>query len=92
MVNLSAGAIGVLYRKLSTVLPFLTFSSTRFAVFGFMLRSLIYLHYSTCRHPVRPPPFIAGDFSYSLCISDFFIKNEVFIGMRFMSGSSSGYS
>jgi hypothetical protein len=56
---------------------FPTFSSVRFSVSGFMLRSLIhldlsfvqgdkYFHFSTYRQPVRPAPFIEDVFFFSL--------------------------
>ena len=58
----------------------LTFSSISFSAFGFMLRSLIHLDLScvqgdrygsicissTCRHPVRPAPFVEDAFFFSI--------------------------
>jgi hypothetical protein len=55
--------------------PFPTFSSIRFNVSGFLMRSLIhldlsfvqgdkYLHSSTCRHPLRPTPFVEDLFFF----------------------------
>ena len=78
--DLNAWAIDVVFRKLSPEPRrsrlFPTFSSIRFSVSGFMLRSLIhldlsyvqsnkirvYLHSSTCRHPVRPTSFVEDAF------------------------------
>ena len=62
IVDLSAWAIGVLFRTLSPVQVhsrlFLTFCSIRFSVSGFMLRSLIHLHLR----------FVQRDSYRSICI------------------------
>ena len=80
IVALSICATGVIFRKLSPVpvhsrlIP--TFSSIRFGVTRFMLRSLIHLGlsfgngdkygflHSTCQHPVMPVPFVEVAFSF----------------------------
>jgi len=80
---------------------FPTFSSVRFSIFDFMLRSLIHLDLSfvqgnKCGYII----IILGVdillvqhllyidvFLFSLYISDFFIKNQVFVGMGFTSVS-----
>ena len=74
---------------------FPTFSSIRFIVYSFILRPLvhldlsfvqddkiwIYLHSSTCRHPVRPAPFVEEVFFFPLYDFVFFVKNHVSIGV-----------
>jgi hypothetical protein len=94
IVDLRACAIGVLFRKFPTVPMssrlFLTFSSIRFSVSGFILRSLIhidlsfvqgdkygwvYFHSSNYRQPGRSAPFIE-DF-FSLYIFGVFVQDQV---------------
>jgi hypothetical protein len=62
--------------------PFLTFSSIRFSVSGFMLRPVIHLdlscvHFSPCRHPVKPALFVEDAFFFPLYGFGLFIKNQV---------------
>jgi hypothetical protein len=91
----SSWAIGVLFRKLSPVPMssrlFANFSSIRFSVSGFTLRSLIhldlsfmrddkygiYLHSSTYRQPVRLAPFDGDTLIVPLYCFGFFVKNQV---------------
>ena len=70
---------------------FPTFSSIRFSVSDFMLRSLIHLDLncvqddsygsnldsSTCRHPVRSAPFVEDGFFVLLHGFAFFAKDRV---------------
>ena len=94
IVNLSVCTAGVIFRKWSPVPMcsklFPTFSSIRFSVTGFMLRSFLYLDLSfvtgdVCGsicillHPVRSAPFVEDAFFFPLHIFDFFVKNLVFI-------------
>ena len=90
-VELSTCIIGALFKKSSPVPMcsrlFSTFSSIRFSVPGFMLRSpshldfrfhawrlvWLYLHSSTCT-PVQPASFVEDAFFFPVCISDFFLS------------------
>jgi len=92
------GAIRILVRKFSSVptclRPFPTFSSIRFSVSGFMLRSLIYL-YLSCegdkygsififiyRLPVRSAPFVEDAFFFPLYVFGYFVKDQVSISIQ----------
>ena len=106
IVSLSVCAAEVLFRKWSpvpirfSVLP--TFSSKRFSVAGFMLRSLIhldlsivhgdrygvYFQFSSCWYPVMPAPFVKYAFFFPF---DFFAslsKIRCLKMCRLISGSS----
>ena len=72
--------------------PTSTFSSMRFNITGFMLRSLIYLNLSFVHgdrlgsicillYPVVPAPQLVEDAFFPLYNFGFFVKNQVFIGV-----------
>ena len=80
IANLSACTISILFRNMPMHSKLLsTFSSIRFSVSGFLLRSLIHyfsfvkmkVHSAACQHLVRPSPFDEANcmiFSYNLSV------------------------
>ena len=95
IVALSVFASGVIFRKWSPVpmhsrvLP--TFSSTRFSVVGFMLRSLVHLDLSFVHGNrygsifillhIDIQSFVEYFFCFPFYIFCFFVKNPMFIGV-----------
>ena len=92
IVSLSVHAAGVIFRKWfpvprrSSALP--TFSSIRFSVAGFRLRSLIHVdssfvhgvhfHFSMCWYPVMPAPLVKYALFFPFDTFCFFIKDQVY--------------